>query len=175
MKGELLDIVDRNDKIIEQDTIENKFNKGLITRNVAIFILDNKNKLLIVKRSPEKRSFPNRYDLAACGNVRAGENYEDAAKRETKEELGIEIDLVFLKKIFNEFKEKGNKIKYFTGIFLGHFPREVKLSEEVTELKRMSVEEVQKLLDKNKDLFTPGFVKDFLSVKDKLKSGSREI
>ena len=169
MNSELLDIVDDNDNIIGQDTIENKFIKGFITRNVAIFILDDKNNLLIVKRSPEKRSFPNRYDLAACGNVKGGETYEEAAKRELKEELSIEINLVFLKKIFNEFEEKGNVIRYFTGIFLGRFSGEVKLSEEVTELKRMSVKEVQELINRNKDLFTPGFVKDFLSVKDKLK------
>lgn len=167
--NELLDIVNDDDNVIGQDTKENKFKKSFISRNVAVFILDDKKKLLIVKRSPTKKSFPNRYDLAACGNVKAGETYEKAAIREVKEELGINIDIVLLKKIFNEFKENEKVIKYFTGVFLGHFSGNVKLSKEVLELRRMSIEEVQTLINKNKGLFTPGFVKDFLSVKDKLE------
>jgi len=166
---ELLDIINRKDGVIGQDTKENKFKKGLISRNVAIFILDDDKKLLITKRSSQKESFPNRYDLAACGNVKAGESYEDAAKREVIEELSIECDLKFLNKVFNEFKEDDKTIKYFTGIFLGYFSEEVKLSDELVELKRLSVEEVEKLINENKDLFTPGFVNDFLFVKDKLK------
>lgn len=166
---ELLDIINRKDGVIGQDTKENKFKKGLISRNVAIFILDDDKKLLITKRSSQKESFPNRYDLAACGNVKAGESYEDAAKREVIEELSIECDLKFLNKVFNEFKEDDKTIKYFTGIFLGYFSGEVKLSDELVELKRLSVEEVEKLINENKDLFTPGFVNDFLFVKDKLK------
>lgn len=166
---ELLDIVDEQDNIITQDTKENKFKKELISRNVAIFILDDNKNLLIVKRSPQKRSFPNRYDLAACGNVKAGESYEKAADREVEEELGIKCDLMFLTKIFNKFKENDKEIKYFTGIFLGYFPGEVKLSDELVELRKLSVGEVEELVNKNKDLFTPGFVNDFLFVKDKLK------
>jgi 8-oxo-dGTP pyrophosphatase MutT (NUDIX family) len=37
---EPLDIVDPNDKVIGQNTKENKFNKELISRNVAIFLID---------------------------------------------------------------------------------------------------------------------------------------
>jgi len=166
---ELLDIVDGQDNIIGQDTKDNKFKKGLISRNVAIFVLDDNKKLLIVKRSSRKRSFPNRYDLAACGNVKVSESYKEAAEREVKEELGIKCDLKFLGKIFNKFKENNTEIKYFTGIFLGYFPGEVKLSDELVELRKLSVEEVEGLVNKNKDLFTPGFVNDLLFVKDKLK------
>jgi len=166
---ELLDIVDERDNIIGRDTKENKFRKGLISRNVAIFILDKNKKLLITKRSPYKKSFPNRYDLAACGNVKTGEDYTDAAKREVMEELNIKCNLKFLGKVFNEFRENNIVIKYFTGIFLGYFSGEVKLNDELVELKRLSVKEVKELINKNKDLFTPGFVKDFLFVKDKLR------
>jgi isopentenyldiphosphate isomerase len=165
---ELLDIVDEKDNVIGQDTKENKFRKELISRNVAIFILDNNKKLLIVKRSPYKKSFPNRYDLAACGNVKSGESYQEAAIREVKEELSINCNLKFFGKIFNEFKEKDIIIRYFTGIFLGYFSEEVKLNDELVELKRLSVKEVEDLINKDKELFTPGFIKDFLSAREKL-------
>ena len=166
---ELLDIVDEKDNIIGQDTKENKFKKGLISRNVAIFILNNNKKLLIVRRSPYKKSFPNRHDLAACGNIKADESYKEAAEREVEEELGIKCDLKFLGKIFNKFREKDIELKYFTGIFLGYFSDEVKLCDELVELKKLSVKEVEELINNNKNLFTPGFINDFIFVKDKLK------
>lgn len=168
---ELLDIVNKNDEVVGQDTKGNKFLKGFISRNVGIFILDRDKKLLIAKRSPLKKSFPDRYDLAACGNVKAGETYDEAARREVKEELGIECDLTFLGRIFNEFREKGITIRYFTGILLGYFPGEVVLGDELVEIRRLSVREVEGLINGNRDLFTPGFVNDFLFAKDRLEQG----
>jgi len=165
---EPLDIVDEKDKVIGRDTKDNKFLKELISRNVAIFVLDDAGKLLIVKRSSQKKSFPNRYDLAACGNVKAGESYEGAAKRELKEELGIDCQLEFLDKIFNRFKENEREIKYFTGIFLGRFSGTVKLNDELVEPQKLTVLEIERMIDKDQNLFTPGFVNDFLRVKYKL-------
>jgi len=167
-RRELLDIVDERDIVIGQDTRENKFRKCLISRNVAIFILDDNKKLLIAKRSSKKDSFPDRYDPAACGNVKAGESYEYAAMRELKEELGIECDLKFLGKIFNEFKENDIVMRYFTGIFLGKFSGKIKLNDELVEIRRLSIKEVNDMIIKNKGLFTPGFVNDFLFAKNKI-------
>lgn len=167
-EDELLDIVDEKDNVICQDTKENKFKKELISRNVAIFIIDN-NKLLIGKRSASKRSFPNRYDLATCGNVKAGENYPEAAKRELKEELNITCDLKFCGKLFNRFREKNLMIKYFTGIFLGNYSGGIKLNDELVEIKRLTINEVERLINKNKDMFTPGFINDFNFLKDRLE------
>jgi len=166
---ELLDVVDDKDKFIGKDTKENKFLKGFISRNVAIFILDESKKLLIVKRSPDKKSFPNRYDLVVCGNVKAGEKYPEAAQRELMEELGIKCGLKHLGKIFNEFKENDKIVKYFTCIFLGRHAGKVKLSDELVELKKLSIKNVEELVEKDKYLFTPGFVNAFMHVRDRLK------
>ena len=166
---ELLDVVDDKDNFIGKDTKENKFLKGFISRNVAVFILDESKKLLIVKHSPDKKGFPNRYDIAVCGNVEAGEKYPDAAQRELMEELGIKCSLTYLGKIFNEFKENDKIVKYFTCIFLGHYADKVKLSDELSELKRLSIKNVEELVKKDKYLFTPYFVNDFMHVRDKLK------
>jgi 16S rRNA (adenine1518-N6/adenine1519-N6)-dimethyltransferase len=165
MDQELLDIVDEDDNVIGQDTKENKFIKDLITRNVAVFIMDN-DRMLIVKRSPTKKTDPGKYDLAACGNVGAGESYEEAALREMKEELGIKCRLEFLGKLFNDL---GDGRKYFTGIFLGHFSGEVVLCDELVELQRLTIEEIENMIKKNKNIFTPGFLKDFAFAKGMLR------
>ena len=168
---ELLDIVNRNDKVVSNDTKANKFDKGLISRNVGVFIMDEQHRILIAKRSMEKKSFPGRLDLSACGNVKKGESYEAAAKREVKEELGIDCDLEFLDKIYNELNENKNKspIRYFTGLFMGRHSGNVKLNEELTEAKRLSIAEIEKMLSQNKESFSPGFVNDFQHIKNMLK------
>ena len=71
----LLDIVNKNDKVIGVTTKADKFKKELITRNVVAFIKDRNDKFIIVKRSPLKKVFPNLLDLAACGHVCRGESY----------------------------------------------------------------------------------------------------
>jgi len=169
MENELLDIVDENDNIICQDTKENKLKQSLISRNVAIFIINKNKQLLTPKRAPNKKTFPNRYDVAACGNVSAGESYKEAAKREIKEELGIECDIILLHKIYNEFDHNNTTLKYMTSVFLGHYDGEVNLNEELVELKKLTVQEIEKIIQEDENLFTPGFVKDFNLVKNQLE------
>ncbi|MBW2990317.1 NUDIX domain-containing protein [Candidatus Woesearchaeota archaeon] len=166
---DFIDVVDEKDNVIGKDTKDNKFKKEFISRVSVIFILDDNKNLLIVKRSPNKKSFPNRYDISVCGNVDSGESYEEAAHRELKEELGIECKLEFLDKYLNETEEKGIILKHFSSIFLGKYGGEVKLNEELVELQRLSFEELDKKVSENPEIFTPGFVNGFVFIKEKLK------
>lgn len=47
--------------------------------------------VLLQKRSLKKDTFPGCYDGSSTGHLESGEDYLDAAVREVKEELGIEI------------------------------------------------------------------------------------
>ncbi|UCD03481.1 MAG: NUDIX domain-containing protein [Candidatus Woesearchaeota archaeon] len=163
---EYLDIVNEKDEVTGKDLKDNKKTKGFISRTVAMFIADG-DKLLITRRSPKKKNSPNKYDVAAFGNVKSGETYEEAAMRELKEELGIECDLKLVDRIFNDF---GEKRKYFTGVFLGSYSGNVALSEETIELHKLTIPEIEREMENNIDLFCEGFIKDFNAVKDKLKS-----
>jgi isopentenyldiphosphate isomerase len=166
---DFIDIVDEKDNVIGKDTKDNKFKKGFISRLAVIYILDRDKKLLIAKRSHHKKSFPNRYDASVCGNVDSGETYKEAANRELKEELSIECELRFLGKGFVEFEEKGMKLKYFFSIFLGRYDGEVRLNDELVEIQRLRFEEVNEKINKNPNLFTPGFVSGFNFIKERLK------
>jgi isopentenyl-diphosphate delta-isomerase type 1 len=166
-ESEMLDIVDMDDNVIGASTKESKMANGLVSRNVAIFIRDGQ-RILIARRAMHKKTFPGRYDLAVCGNVAAGESYEDAARRELMEELGIGCRLTMLKKVFNEINADGIALKYFTGIFIGDFSGDVKLNDELSETRWLSVPELEEMMSKGKDAFCPFFVKDFLYVRDML-------
>lgn len=157
----LIDIVDENDHVVGQDTKENKFAKELISRNVVAFIKNSKGELIIVKRSKNKRSWPNRLDLATCGNVNCSESYDEAIKREIKEELGIDCELKFVDKVYNEVEENGKKVRYFTGVYKGQTDQTPKLCDELLELRFVPVKDLSLMMDEDPDKFSPSFVREF--------------
>lgn len=59
---------------------------------VHVCLFNSCNEMLIQKRSESKRLFPGCWDISAGGGVASGESSRIAAERETKEELGLDID-----------------------------------------------------------------------------------
>jgi isopentenyldiphosphate isomerase len=55
--------------------------------------------VLLQKRSPQKWTWPNCYDVSAAGHINAGEEPLTAGIRETKEEIGIDIDETHMQSI----------------------------------------------------------------------------
>jgi len=56
-------------------------------------IVDDEGRILLVKRSENIRSYPGMWGLVS-GYIEWGETVEDALKREAKEEIGVEIEIV---------------------------------------------------------------------------------
>jgi isopentenyldiphosphate isomerase len=61
-------------------------------RHRAVFVLvqDTAGRVLVHRRSDQKDLWPGWWDLAVGGVVAAGESWDDAARRELAEELGVE-------------------------------------------------------------------------------------
>ena len=57
------------------------------------WIMNEAGQLLIQQRQPWKKGWPNMWDCSAAGSALAGETSEMAIIRETKEELGIDINI----------------------------------------------------------------------------------
>lgn len=57
---------------------------------IHAYIMNDEGKFLIQQRSMTKKYFPGIWDIT-CGAALAGENSLDAAIRETKEELGLDV------------------------------------------------------------------------------------
>ena len=96
MNGELVDIVDDDDRVIATVTRAEMRARRLQHRSVGIAVLSSDGRLLIHRRSAAKDIWPGWWDIAAGGVVTAGETYERAARRELAEELGITAELHFL-------------------------------------------------------------------------------
>lgn len=171
MSDYYLDVVDENDEVIEKELKSLKRGKGFISRVIAIFLLDSEKKFLICKRAEHKDDAAGLWDLAVCGNVESGEAYGEAAKRELREELGINCKLEYLGKFYEEVKAtRGGIIKVFCGIYAGVADEQPKLNHELSEFRKMSFEEIKNEIKLYPEKFCHGFKLDFENVKEKLRN-----
>lgn len=91
--GELVDVVDDDDRVVATVTRAEMRARRLQHRAVSIAVLGSDGRLLVHRRAQTKDVWPGLWDLAAGGVVGAGESYDDAARRELAEELGVDAVL----------------------------------------------------------------------------------
>ena len=89
---ELLDVVDENDNIIAVRTRGEIHAECLMHRAVHILVFNSAGELFLQKRSLSKDEQPGKWDSSAAGHVDSGESYDDCARREIAEELGIKVE-----------------------------------------------------------------------------------
>ena len=88
-RTERVDVVDDDDHVIATVSRAELRARNLQHRAVSIAVLSSDGRLLVHRRAKTKDVWPGMWDIAAGGVVAAGEAYEDAARRELAEELGI--------------------------------------------------------------------------------------
>lgn len=114
--GELFIVVDRKDNVFGYKTrYECHHNKLFIHRSVGVVIFDKKGRILLQKRSTTKDLQPGHWGISAAGHVTKGETYEDAAKRELVEELGIDLPIEYVNTwLFEDDRETEMDVLYRT-------------------------------------------------------------
>ena len=111
---EMLQIVDKYGNFTgEIMSREEAHDKNLLHNEVATFIINSKNQMLLEKRSITKRFNPGKWGLCS-GHVGAYESLEEAALREIKEEVGLDIDKTNLKQIGDKMFILGSTNSHIT-------------------------------------------------------------
>jgi isopentenyldiphosphate isomerase len=91
---ETVDIVDEEDRVVGQASRAEVRARGLRHRAAYILVFNSRGQLFVHLRTASKDVYPGHYDVAVGGVVGAGESYDEAARRELAEELGItQLDL----------------------------------------------------------------------------------
>lgn len=86
---ELIDVVDADDRVLTQATRGETRKQNLRHRAAYILVFNTTGQLFVHQRTQSKDVYPGYYDVCVGGVVAAGESYEDAARRELAEEVGI--------------------------------------------------------------------------------------
>ena len=89
---EMVDVVDENDRVIGAVPRRVMRRERLRHRAVFVAVVDSRGRLLVHRRSESKDLWPGWFDLAVGGVVASGEEWSVAARRELREEMGIEVD-----------------------------------------------------------------------------------
>lgn len=131
--------MNKGDKIVWQE--------GIYHPGTDVWIINSENKLLIQKRSPQKKFEPNVWAMTG-GSIIKGETPLETLKRETMEELGVELD------VKNAIKIK----RYRTGnVWLDEYivrqdidlNKVVLQEEEVSEVRFATFDEIERLFQNN--------------------------
>lgn len=153
-------VVDENDKPIGEFSKDEVWQKGLLHRIVRIMVEDEEGRILLQKRSMEVETFPGCWDHSAAGHVDAGEDYEEAAKRELQEELDISdatLHKVAIYRTSNTFN--GRKLNRFNALYKATVSssQAIKPQEsEVSEARWFTLDEVKKLIAEQPSGVTDG-------------------
>lgn len=89
--GEIFDVVDEQDQVIDRKTRGEVHAGKLLHRAVHVFVFNKRGDLLLQQRSMFKDAHPGVWDSSVSGHLDAGEDYLPAAVRELEEEMGITI------------------------------------------------------------------------------------
>lgn len=159
---EIWDILDEDGNITGKTMIKSDprlWEKGIYHQGADVWIINSKNEILIQKRAPQKKLEPNVWAMTG-GSVIKGETPLETLKRETMEELGVELDILNAVKIHH----------YKTGnVWLDEFlvKQDINLEdivmyeEEVSDVKFVTFDEVEKIYQSNNFIMNRWeFVKD---------------
>ncbi len=110
-------------------------------------ITNDQGQILLIKRSQQEKNFPGKWGLVS-GFMEWGETVEDALKREAREEVGIEVEVV---RFVGRYYDSPDRHPSKTTVCLPHICKIVKgeptvnQPEEVQEVKWVDPAEVKNL------------------------------
>ena len=137
-------------------------NPNLIHRTAHVIVFDGTGRLLLQRRSVNKDVQPGKWDTAVGGHVDPGETYEQAARREMTEEIGIPSDHplthLFNSTVRNEIESEN--IGVFETVYDGPF---VVDPYEVEEIRFWTPDELEEAMGMG--ILTPSLEQELKTIR----------
>ena len=160
---EFIDVLNENgEKTGEVKSKKDIYKNGDWHRSVHIWIMNSDQELLVQKRNPNKKTFPNLWAISVAGHVQSGEDSLEAGLRELKEELDLDIsqqDLEYLFCIKRIQDEKDFQLHVFDDVYLlraeldfDHTKLQV---EELTDIKFVYYEYLESIFKSGDSAYVP--------------------
>lgn len=116
---EWFDVVNERDEVVGRERRTVVHARGLWHRAVHILIFNQAGQVFLQKRSISKDTAPGCWDSSCSGHVDAGEDYDVAAVRELREELGINVSAC-PERIFREHARRETGWEFVEVYWLQH-------------------------------------------------------
>ncbi|MCD6403203.1 MAG: isopentenyl-diphosphate Delta-isomerase [Candidatus Aenigmarchaeota archaeon] len=151
-------LVNKNGETIGKEEKLKAHKKGLLHLAFSVFVFNDKNQLMLQKRSKRKYHSPNLWSNTCCSHPRPGEDLLEASHRRLKEEMGF---ICKLEKLFSfVYKEKVDDLfeHEYDYVLVGRFNGEPSPNErEVGEWKWMDWDKVKSDVKKHPEKYTVWF------------------
>ena len=85
------DVVDAEDRVVRQEKRSVVHREGLLHRAIHLLVRRPDGAIFLQRRSMKKDSAPGKWAASVSGHVDAGEDYLQAALRESWEEIGLDL------------------------------------------------------------------------------------
>jgi len=149
---ELIDVVNEQDEVIEVKDKDAVHRDGDLHRTAIIYVVSSKGEILVHKRAAAKKLNPSLWDITVGGHVHSGETYEDAARRELEEELGIRNnELIEIGKWMGHPNTSSPLERLMVKIFLAKFDdnaEELTFDKvEISDVKFVKISELEKICE----------------------------
>lgn len=160
MSDEIFEVVDESNNVIgTAKRSECHGNPSLIHRTAHVVVYHSDGRLLLQKRASNKDVQPGKWDTAVGGHLDPGEDFEQAARREMNEELGLAVDLpltqLFDSKIRNDIESEN--VRVFKTIHDGPFKHH---PDEIDEIKFWDICELRNATRQTPEIFTPNLLQE---------------
>ena len=145
MEEEKVILVNENDEQIGLMPKMEAHEKALLHRAFSVFIMNDKNELMLQQRAVHKYHSPGLWTNTCCSHQRDGENSIEAGKRRLQEEMGFVTELEeVISFIYKAPFDNGLTEHEFDHVLVGNYKGEPAINPaEVAAWKWMPIEAVK--------------------------------
>lgn len=153
-KEELVVLVNENNEKIGLMPKLEAHQKAVLHRAFSVFILNDKNELMLQQRAVHKYHSPLLWTNTCCSHQRDGESNIQAGNRRLQEEMGFITELKELFSfIYKAPFDNGLTEHELDHVMIGYYSKEPIInSDEVETWKWMNIDEVRKDIQQNPDI-----------------------
>ena len=159
MSEEQVILVNENDEPIGLMPKLEAHQKAVLHRAFSVFVLNDKNEIMLQQRASEKYHSPLLWTNTCCSHQRSGETNIQAGTRRLSEEMGFETPLQELFHfIYKAPFDNGLTEHELDHVMIGTYSQAPKVnSEEVESWKWMSIDDIKIDMIQNPAIYTVWF------------------
>lgn len=166
-------LVDGNDNEIgNEEKVKCHLGEGILHRAFSVFVFNDKGDLLLQQRGKDKMLWPLFWSNTCCSHPRKGEQYEEAAERRLKEEMGFSCPVKYIGKFQYQaaYEDKGSENE-LCAVLVGRYNGEVNINKnEAEDYKWIHFDSLLEDVNKNPEKYTPWFKMELEKFNNELKN-----